>query len=185
MPGIEPDDRYPGIGRREGTDIAASRCRQSDSRADHRPIAKAIVRIAATDVHEGWVPDRGPASDCSSCMQPSSWPRAEPGTSLPERRAEEPKASARQHSCGDRGSRERRRGTAIPTTQIPSKHQPAAIHWLMATHSRHGRQRTVAPRRRRSRCIASVKRKRCPIRDRSRLWSCASGHPSECGNTLD
>ena len=28
VPAIEPDDRYPGIARREATDVAASRCRQ-------------------------------------------------------------------------------------------------------------------------------------------------------------
>ena len=30
VPTIEPDDRYPGILRREATDIAASRCRLCD-----------------------------------------------------------------------------------------------------------------------------------------------------------
>jgi hypothetical protein len=43
VPAIEPDDRYPGIARREATDVAASRCRQPDRAAWGRSTYKAIA----------------------------------------------------------------------------------------------------------------------------------------------
>ena len=44
VPAIEPDDRYPGIVRREAADVAASRCRQRDSATAGSKTIKAIVR---------------------------------------------------------------------------------------------------------------------------------------------
>ncbi len=40
---IKPDDRYPGIVRREATDVAASRCRRRSRRAETGGWAEAIV----------------------------------------------------------------------------------------------------------------------------------------------
>ena len=47
---IEPGDRYPGIVRREATDVAASRCRQSDSATCTGARANAIVRTPLAGV---------------------------------------------------------------------------------------------------------------------------------------
>ena len=43
VPAIEPDDRYPGIARREATDVAASRCRRCNRAARDAPRTKAIA----------------------------------------------------------------------------------------------------------------------------------------------
>ena len=40
---IESDDRYPGIARREATDVAESRCRRSDQAPRAARLAEAIV----------------------------------------------------------------------------------------------------------------------------------------------
>ena len=44
VPAIEPDDRYPGIVRREAADVAASRCRQGDAQLCAGSNTNAIVR---------------------------------------------------------------------------------------------------------------------------------------------
>jgi hypothetical protein len=45
VPAIEPDDRYSGIARHEATDVAASRCRQSNRPTQGGRRAKGIVRM--------------------------------------------------------------------------------------------------------------------------------------------
>jgi flavoprotein len=44
VPAIEPDDRYSGIARHEGTDVAASRCRHCERAVRGVPSVEAIVR---------------------------------------------------------------------------------------------------------------------------------------------
>ena len=49
MPAIEPDDRYPGVGRREAPDVAASRCRRSNRRRHLDRGAEAIALMPTSE----------------------------------------------------------------------------------------------------------------------------------------
>ena len=69
---IEPDDRYPGIARREATDVAASRCRRSARAIRGGSPNKAIVRPIASRVPESHRPREPQGANAAARQVPSA-----------------------------------------------------------------------------------------------------------------
>ena len=66
VPAIEPDDRYPGIARRENTDVAASRCRQCNH------AGSAVRRHERNRLRPAG--DTSPSGESSPTAAPPGWP---------------------------------------------------------------------------------------------------------------